>query len=143
MALEKSQNQFIKLKLVSESSNEIHFRVKTNTKLRKVKESYIERVGETNMVLKYDGQEVNDNDTPQSLKMEDDDVIEVYQKQEVEFLTKSQGPSPQPQQIRKIVQNIININDIMSNYEKRENRELTEIQRKKIEDENMFITKKN
>ena len=146
MASEMTQNQFIKLKLVSESGNEIHFRVKTNTKLRKVKESYNDRVGETNIRFFYDGQEIQDDDTPQSLEMEDNDVIDVYQKQVAretgELLTKNQGPSTPPPQKRKMEKNIINIDDTMRNHEKREKRELAEIERKKIEDENMFTTAK-
>lgn len=75
--------EYIKLKVVGQDSNEIHFRVKFTTQMAKVKKSYSERVGVPVNSLRFlfDGRRIDDTDTPRALEMEDDDVIEVYQEQ--------------------------------------------------------------
>jgi len=75
--------EYIKLKVVGQDSNEIHFRVKMATQMGKLKKSYSERVGVpvTSLRFLFDGRRINDTDTPKQLEMEDDDVIEVYQEQ--------------------------------------------------------------
>jgi small ubiquitin-related modifier len=45
MAEEKADTEYIKLKVVGQDSNEIHFRVKQTTQMGKLKKSYSERVG--------------------------------------------------------------------------------------------------
>jgi small ubiquitin-related modifier len=45
MAEEKGDAEYIKLKVVGQDSNEIHFRVKQTTQMGKLKKSYSERVG--------------------------------------------------------------------------------------------------
>ena len=90
---------YIKLKVVGQDSNEIHFRVKHTTQMGKLKKSYSERVGVPVTSLRYsydffiyslqvflfrflfDGRRINDDETPKALEMEQDDVIEVYQEQ--------------------------------------------------------------
>merc|ERR1712156_226522 len=49
----------------------------------KLKKSYAERVGVPVSSLRFlfDGRRINDDETPKSLEMEQDDVIEVYQEQ--------------------------------------------------------------
>ena len=49
----------------------------------KLKKSYSERVGAPIASLRFlfDGKRINDEETPKSLEMEQDDVIEVYQEQ--------------------------------------------------------------
>ena len=76
-------NDYIKLKVVGQDSNEIHFRVKMTTAMGKLKKSYSERVGAPIASLRFlfDGKRINDEETPKSLGMEQDDVIEVYQGQ--------------------------------------------------------------
>ena len=75
--------EYIKLKVVGQDSNEIHFRVKMSTQMGKLKKSYAERVGAPMTALRFlfDGKRINDEETPKSLEMEQDDVIEVYQEQ--------------------------------------------------------------
>lgn len=143
--LNKHAPEFIKMKFVSQNGNQIYFRVKTSTKLGKVKESYYDRVGETNMRFVFEGQEINDEDTPHSLEMEEDDVIDVFQEQggriaTVEYLT--QGPSTPPPPKRKREDNITDIHETIRNLEKVQKRELAEIERKKEKDEDMFAIKK-
>merc|ERR1711997_96415 len=75
--------EYIKLKVVGQDSNEIHFRVKQTTQMGKLKKSYAERVGVpiTSLRFLFDGRRINDDETPKALEMEQDDVIEVYQEQ--------------------------------------------------------------
>ncbi|XP_075237142.1 small ubiquitin-related modifier-like [Lycorma delicatula] len=78
-----SSTEYIKLKVVGNDSNEIHFRVKMTTQMGKLKKSYSERVGVPAMSLRFlfDGRRINDEDTPKQLEMQNDDIIEVYQEQ--------------------------------------------------------------
>ncbi|KAF8367991.1 smo-1 [Pristionchus pacificus] len=75
--------EYIKLKVVGQDSNEVHFRVKYGTSMGKLKKSYADRTGVsvTSLRFLFDGRRINDDDTPKSLEMEEDDVIEVYQEQ--------------------------------------------------------------
>merc|ERR1712224_247947 len=77
----KDETEYIKLKVVGQDSNEIHFRVKMSTNMGKLKKSYAERVGVPVSSLRFlfDGRRINDDETPKALEM--DDVIEVYQEQ--------------------------------------------------------------
>uniref|UniRef100_A0A914PAH8 Small ubiquitin-related modifier n=1 Tax=Panagrolaimus davidi TaxID=227884 RepID=A0A914PAH8_9BILA len=74
---------YIKLKVVGQDSNEVHFRVKYGTSMAKLKKSYAERTGVNINSLRFlfDGRRIGDEDTPKTLEMEEDDVIEVYQEQ--------------------------------------------------------------
>lgn len=74
---------YIKLKVLGNDSNEIHFRVKMSTQMYKLKRSYSEKAGVQLPGLRFlfDGKRITDDDTPKSLEMEDGDVIEVYQEQ--------------------------------------------------------------
>ena len=80
---DEGETEYIKLKVVGQDSNEIHFRVKMTTAMGKLKKSYSERVGDPIASLRFlfDGKRINDDETPKSLEMEQDDVIEVYQEQ--------------------------------------------------------------
>merc|ERR1712072_1442009 len=79
----ETETEYIKLKVVGQDSNEIHFRVKMTTAMGKLKKSYSERVGApiTSLRFLFDGKRINDEETPKSLEMEQDDVIAVYQEQ--------------------------------------------------------------
>merc|ERR1739844_592090 len=78
-----TETEYIKLKVVGQDSNEIHFRVKMTTQMGKLQKSYSERVGVPVSSLRFlfDGRRINDDETPKQLEMEQDDVIEVYQEQ--------------------------------------------------------------
>ena len=75
--------EYITLKVVGDDENEIHFQVKTTTLLGKLKKHYSERVGVPVNSLKFlfDGRRIRDDETPELLEMEHEDVIEVYQEQ--------------------------------------------------------------
>jgi len=83
----EANSEYIKLRVVGQDSNEIHFKVKLTTQMSKLKKSYSERVGVTMSSLRFlfDGKRINDTDTPKCLEMENDDVIEVYQEQQGGF----------------------------------------------------------
>ena len=83
MSENKEETEYIKLKVVGQDSNEIHFRVKMSTQMGKLKKSYAERVGVPISSLRFlfDGRRINDDESPKALEMEQDDVIEVYQEQ--------------------------------------------------------------
>ena len=51
--------------------------------MSKLKKCYAERVGVPVSSLRFlfDGQRINDDETPKGLEMEQEDVIEVYQEQ--------------------------------------------------------------
>ncbi|XP_041510990.1 small ubiquitin-related modifier 1-like isoform X2 [Microtus oregoni] len=57
---ETKKEKIITVKVIAQDGNEIHFKVKMTTQLKKLKETYCQR---------------------QDLEMEEDDVIEVYQEQ--------------------------------------------------------------
>ncbi|KAI8515819.1 small ubiquitin-related modifier 1-like [Branchiostoma floridae] len=75
--------QYIKLKVMGQDNSEIHFKVKMTTQMRKLKESYCQRQGVPINSLRFlfDGQRINDDQTPKELEMTDNDIIEVYQEQ--------------------------------------------------------------
>ena len=79
----KDETEHIKLKVVGQDTNEIHFRVLMSTNMGKLKESYAKRVGVPVSSLRFlfYGRGINDDETPKALEMEQDDVIEVYQEQ--------------------------------------------------------------
>ena len=71
----------IKLKVVGQDSNIVHFMVKQTTKMRKLKKSYSQRVGAPVAHLKFlfDGHRIKDEETPEALEMEQNDMIEAHQ----------------------------------------------------------------
>jgi len=80
---DEGETEYFKLTVVGQESNKIHFTEKMTTAMGKLKKSYSERVGAPIASLRFlfDGKRINDEETPKSLEMEQDDVIEVYQEQ--------------------------------------------------------------
>ena len=68
------------LKVVGEDSNQIHFRVKMSTKMSKWRKVYAERVGVPISSIRFflDGQEIDENETPDDFEYEEGDVIEAH-----------------------------------------------------------------
>ncbi|KAI9320185.1 ubiquitin-related domain-containing protein, partial [Dichotomocladium elegans] len=75
--------EHINIKVVGGDSNEVFFKIKQTTPLRKLMEAYCERQGKSNDSVRflYDGHRVLATDTPQSLAMEDGDTIDVMVEQ--------------------------------------------------------------
>lgn len=79
---DKSTDEYIRLRVItSDMTNEVHFRVKSATALGRLKRSYCSKLGFQADELRFvfDGHRITDDDTPNSLGMINDDVIEIYQ----------------------------------------------------------------
>ncbi|KAL5234116.1 hypothetical protein ACI65C_001526 [Semiaphis heraclei] len=77
-----ANDEYIRLRVItSDMTNEVHFRVKAATALVRLKRSYCSKLGFQVDELRFvfDGHRITDDDTPKSLGMINDDVIEIYQ----------------------------------------------------------------
>jgi len=74
----------INLSVRSQQGDVVHFKIKKHTALKKLLNAYCQRANlERHAVrFRHDGQPVQDEDTPLSLQMEEDDVIEAFARQE-------------------------------------------------------------
>ncbi|PHH76353.1 hypothetical protein CDD82_4035 [Ophiocordyceps australis] len=68
---------------VTDSSNEIFFKIKRSTKLEKLMNAFCERQGKAMASVRFlfDGTRVQPTDTPDALDMADGDTLEVHQEQ--------------------------------------------------------------
>ncbi|KAJ7641702.1 ubiquitin-related domain-containing protein [Roridomyces roridus] len=73
----------INIKVVSSTGEEVFFKIKRSTKLSKLQGAYASKVGKDvgSIRFLYDGSRINDDDTPSSLDMEDNDTIDVMVEQ--------------------------------------------------------------
>jgi small ubiquitin-related modifier len=76
-------SDYIKLKVKDQDNSEVHFRVKWSTQMKKLKESYCNKLGvpTSSRRFLFDGERIRDDQTPKMLDMEENDTIEVYQEQ--------------------------------------------------------------
>nr|GAT47272.1 predicted protein [Mycena chlorophos] len=76
-------NGTINIKVVSSTGEEVFFKIKKSTKLSKLQGAYASKVGKDvgSIRFLYDGERINDDDTPNSLEMEDNDTIDVMVEQ--------------------------------------------------------------
>ncbi|KAF9074115.1 ubiquitin-related domain-containing protein [Rhodocollybia butyracea] len=76
-------NAPINVKVVSQSGDEVFFKIKRSTKLSKLQGAYANKLGKdvNSIRLLYDGARISDKDTPASLEMEDNDTIDVMVEQ--------------------------------------------------------------
>lgn len=79
----KDGNEHINLKVTGQDGSVVHFKIKKNTPLRKLMGAYCNRAGiQTGVVrFRFDGNPINDEDTPAMLEMDDGDSIDVFQQQ--------------------------------------------------------------
>ncbi|KAF2862775.1 ubiquitin-like protein, partial [Piedraia hortae CBS 480.64] len=68
---------------VTDSNNEVFFKIKRTTQLKKLMDAFCDRSGKDIRSCRFlfDGQRVNPTDNPASLDMADGDVLEVHQEQ--------------------------------------------------------------
>jgi len=68
---------------VTDSNNEVFFKIKRTTQLKKLMDAFCERSGKapTSVRFLYDGSRVMPTDCPASLEMEDGDSLEVHHEQ--------------------------------------------------------------
>ena len=91
------QAESIKLRLIGQDSNEIHFEVKTSTKMSQLKKVYAKKIGVKDSNLWFfleNGNPINDDETPKGLEMEQNDKIDVFREPigvsgEAEYIMKS------------------------------------------------------
>ena len=83
MPEEKQEVEHINLKVTGQDGSVVHFKIKRNTALRKLMSAYCERTGVRvdAMRFRFDGNPINETDTPIQLDMEDGDSIDVFQQQ--------------------------------------------------------------
>jgi len=76
-------NAPINIKVTTQTGEEVFFKIKRNTKLSKLQGAYAAKVGKdvNSIRFLYDGNRINDDDTPASLDMEDNDTIDVMVEQ--------------------------------------------------------------
>mmetsp|Transcript_8703 Transcript_8703/g.15052 ORF Transcript_8703/g.15052 Transcript_8703/m.15052 type:complete len:97 (-) Transcript_8703:20-310(-) len=74
----KSEAQPINVVVKDQTGGEVHFKIKTSTKMEKVFKAYCDKKSLTAEHIKfmYDGARVLGDSTPASLGMEDDDSID-------------------------------------------------------------------
>jgi small ubiquitin-related modifier len=70
--------EHINLRVVSQHGAEVYFKIKQNTQLKKLMSAYCERQGQQSQAIRfvYDGNRLQETDTPEKLGMADDDVID-------------------------------------------------------------------
>ncbi|KFB49668.1 AGAP000852-PA-like protein [Anopheles sinensis] len=75
--------EHINLKVLGQDNAVVQFKIKRHTQLRKLMNAYCDRAGLSMQVVRFrfDGQPINEEDTPTTLEMEEGDTIEVYQQQ--------------------------------------------------------------
>ncbi|KAI9463127.1 ubiquitin-related domain-containing protein [Boletus coccyginus] len=73
------ENAPINVKVVTSTGDEVFFKIKRNTKLSKLQGAYASKVGKevSSIRFLYDGNRINEDDTPASLDMDDNDTIDV------------------------------------------------------------------
>ncbi|XP_003396975.1 small ubiquitin-related modifier 3 [Bombus vosnesenskii] len=79
----KAESEHINLKVLGQDSAVVQFKIKKHTPLRKLMNAYCDRVGLAIAAVRFrfDGEPINELDTPTTLEMEEGDTIEVYQQQ--------------------------------------------------------------
>ncbi|ORY75402.1 ubiquitin-related domain-containing protein [Protomyces lactucae-debilis] len=72
-------SEHINLKVVGSDQNEVFFKIKRATPLKKLMETYCERQGKSMNSVRFlvDGERVRTDQSPQDLELEDGDTIEV------------------------------------------------------------------
>ncbi|XP_006771487.1 PREDICTED: small ubiquitin-related modifier 2 [Myotis davidii] len=76
-------NDHINLKVARQDGSVVQFKIKRHTPLSNLMKAYCERQGLSmrQIRFRFDGQPINETDTPAHLKMEDEDTIDVFQQQ--------------------------------------------------------------
>ncbi|XP_033274352.1 small ubiquitin-related modifier 3 isoform X1 [Orcinus orca] len=79
----KTENGHINLKVAGQDGSVVQFKIKRHTPLSKLMKAYCERQGLSmrQIRFRFDGQPINETDTPAQLEMEDEDTIDVFQQQ--------------------------------------------------------------
>jgi len=78
-----SSCRYINIKVRSQEGSEIHFKIKTTTTMQNLMDAYCKQrgVNSASVLFLLDGDPINVTETPDTLEMEDGDVIDVHQQQ--------------------------------------------------------------
>ncbi|KIY64280.1 ubiquitin-like protein [Cylindrobasidium torrendii FP15055 ss-10] len=76
-------NAPISIKVATQTGEEVFFKIKRSTKLSKLQGAYAAKIGKDvgSIRFLYDGERINEDDTPSSLDMEENDTIDVMVEQ--------------------------------------------------------------
>ncbi|XP_045155876.1 small ubiquitin-related modifier 2-like [Echinops telfairi] len=76
-------NDHINLKVAGQYGSVVQFKIKRHTTLSKLMKAYCERQGLSmrQIRFRFDGQPINETDTPAQLEMDGEDTIDVFQQQ--------------------------------------------------------------
>ena len=82
--MEKEGNQAINIRVKDQNSMTLCFKLKRNTKLKKLMDNYCTRQGymPTSVRFIYEGETIKESDTPETLNMEDGDEIDAMIEQQ-------------------------------------------------------------
>eukprot|EP00040_Diaphanoeca_grandis_P038577 m.256795 g.256795 ORF g.256795 m.256795 type:complete len:106 (-) comp34699_c0_seq1:109-426(-) len=80
---EEGGENFINLRVVAQDNNELHFKIKRSTPMRKLISAYCKKQGlnAASVRFLFDGETISPDATPDSMEMEDKDVIDVMYQQ--------------------------------------------------------------
>ncbi|CAJ0950431.1 unnamed protein product [Ranitomeya imitator] len=97
-SVKTENNDHINLKVAGQDGSVVQFKIKKHTPLNKLMKAYCERQGLSmrQIRFRFDGQPINETDTPAQLEMEDEDTIDVFQQQTGGKLLEQVLPSPSP-----------------------------------------------
>lgn len=92
----KTENDHINLKVAGQDGSVVQFKIKRHTPLSKLMKAYCERQGLSmrQIRFRFDGQPINETDTPAQLEMEDEDTIDVFQQQTGGAASRGSIPTP-------------------------------------------------
>ncbi|XP_048659909.1 small ubiquitin-related modifier 3 [Marmota marmota marmota] len=92
----KTENDHINLKVAGQDGSVVQFKIKRHTPLSKLMKAYCERQGLSmrQIRFRFDGQPINETDTPAQLEMEDEDTIDVFQQQTGGMASRGTTPHP-------------------------------------------------
>ncbi|XP_034078709.1 small ubiquitin-related modifier 2-like [Gymnodraco acuticeps] len=82
-AVKTETNEHINLKVADQDGSIVQFKIKRHTPLIKLMKAYCDRQGLSmrKIGFRFDGQPINETDTPSQLEMEDEDTIDMFQQQ--------------------------------------------------------------
>ena len=80
---EKTSTSHLSLRVIGQDGKEVYFKIKSSTKLGKLMKAWCQRqsVSENSVRFIIDGERVNEDDTPESLELEDGDIIDAVLQQ--------------------------------------------------------------
>lgn len=76
-------NDKISISVVNQSGQEVFFKVRTTTLFKKIFEAYCQKLSIPTQSIRFlfDGSRINPEDSPESLNMEDNDVVDALLEQ--------------------------------------------------------------